>query len=288
MPSSPPSPQAVAFDCRSSEGCCRGNYFRLLSFSAGLLSLPCLCLSAVLLPIFDSKTCHDSVADQVWFGVLGDVASAATLSRAVKDGRIRRLARGLYSADLGGEPAELVARNRWRILARFIPDALIADRSAAEGGLPASGVLTIVSGMRSEDLVLPGLVVAPRSGPGALEDDREWAEGLRLSSDARTLVDNLAVSRGRGGRPARTLCRSELEDWVVRTAQRRPAGWLDSLRPRALAACGQLGVPERQDAVAEIIGAVGGTREMRARAGPLLAARSAGLKYDPGSGEALR
>src|SRR5437660_12764208 len=86
----------------------------------------------------------------------GDVANAATLSRATKDGRIRRLARGLYSADGRADPAELVARNRWAILVRLVPDALIADRSAAEGGRPVGGVLTIVSSERKEDLVLPG------------------------------------------------------------------------------------------------------------------------------------
>ena len=170
-----------------------------------------------------------------------DAASDATLSRATKDGRIRRLVRGLYSADVRAEPAELVARNRWKIVARLVPDALIADRSAAEGGLRAGGVLTIVSNERKEDLVLPGLVIAPRTGPGPLDDDLRWAEGLRLSSDARILVDNLAVSRGRSGRLARTLSRSEVEDWVVRTAQRRPDGWLVSLRARALELCDELG-----------------------------------------------
>lgn len=210
-----------------------------------------------------------------------DVASDATLSRATKDGRIRRLARGLYSVDLRSDPAELVARNRWKIVARLVPDALIADRSAADGGMPAGGVLTVVSNERKEDVVLPGLVIAPRAGAGPLDDDLGWAEGLHLSSDARTLVDNLAVSRGRGGRPARTLSRAELEDWVVRTSRRRPDGWLLSLRARALEVCGQLGAPERRDAVADIIGVAAGTRQARAGAGRLLAARAAGREYDP-------
>ena len=209
-----------------------------------------------------------------------DAASDATLSRATKDGRIRRLVRGLYSADVRAEPAELVARNRWKIVARLVPDALIADRSAAEGGLRAGGVLTIVSNERKEDLVLPGLVIAPRTGPGPLDDDLRWAEGLRLSSDARILVDNLAVSRGRSGRLARTLSRSEVEDWVVRTAQRRPDGWLTSLRARALELCDELGVPDRRDAVADIIGAAAGTREARTGASRLLAAKAAGREYD--------
>ncbi len=210
----------------------------------------------------------------------GDAASDATLSRATKDGRIRRLARGLYSADLRADPAELVARNRWAIVARLVPDALIADRSAAEGGMPTAGVLTVVSTERKENLELPGLVIAPRLGPGPLNDDLGWAEGLHLTSEARTLVDNLAVSRGRGGKPARTLSRAELEDWVVRTSQRRPDGWLLALRARALEVCDELGVPERHVQVEDIIGVVAGTREARAGAGRLLAARAAGHEYD--------
>jgi hypothetical protein len=101
----------------------------------------------------------------------GDLASVATLSRAVKYGRIRRLSRGLYSADLRADPAELVARNRWAIVARLVPDAVVSDRSAAQGGMPAAGVLTIVSTARKEDLDLPGLVISPRLGPGPLDDD---------------------------------------------------------------------------------------------------------------------
>ena len=89
------------------------------------------------------------------------------------------------------------------------------------------------------------------------------------------------MSRGRAGRTARTLSRDELEDWVVRTAQRRPDNWLDTLRARALELCDELGVPGQGDAVADIIGAVAGTRDARAGAGRLLAARAAGREYDP-------
>lgn len=119
----------------------------------------------------------------------------------------------MCSADLHAEPAELVARNRWKVIAQLVTDALIADRSAAEGGLPVDGVLTVVSNQRKGDLVLPGLVIAPRTGLGPLDDDLEWAEGLRLTSDARTFVDNLAIARGRGGRLARKGRRSARAWW---------------------------------------------------------------------------
>ena len=44
------------------------------------------------------------------------------------------------------------------------------------------------------------------------------AEGLRMSSQARILVDNLAVTHGRSGRTPRTLSLAELEDWLAAKA----------------------------------------------------------------------
>lgn len=208
-------------------------------------------------------------------------AAPATLSRAVDDGRIRRLAQGLYSADLAAGAEALVERNRWFIVSHFVPDALIVDRSAANDGLPQDGVLYVISNERVRDLELPGLIVSPRKGPGPLDDDPSWADGLHVTSDARTLVDNLAISRGRAGKAARTLSRAEVEDWVVRKARLRPDGWLPRLRDRAIEIASELGLPERQGQVEELVGAVAGTRPVRRGSGRLLAARAARGEWDP-------
>jgi hypothetical protein len=207
--------------------------------------------------------------------------SAATLSRATRDGRIRRIAPGVYSADLLADPEDLVRRNRWSIVAALVPDALIADRSAATGAKSTDAYLFVVSSERSRDLELPGLVIVPRRGPGPLPSDLPWAGGLHITSDARTLVDNLAISRGRAGRPARTLARAELEDWLVAKAHVRPDDWLSSLREQGLETCEQLGVPERRHDVEQSVGVVAGTREARADTGRLLRARSSGHAWDP-------
>lgn len=209
-----------------------------------------------------------------------DAASQPILSRAVTSGRICRLAAGVYSADLDADPAELVSRNRWEIIAHLIPDALIADRSAAGDGTPCDGALFVVSSQRTRPLRLPGLVVVPRPGSGPLTGDLPWAGGLRITGEARTLVDNLAVSRGRG-RAARTLSRAEMEAWLVRKVQLRPEGWLVTLRTDALEIADQLGVGDRRGGVEDLIGAVAGTRPIRSGAAPLLAARRAGLEFDP-------
>ena len=74
-----------------------------------------------------------------------EVASRDALSRAVANGWIRRLAPRLYTADLLNDPAGIVAGNRWRILGRVLPGAVVADRSAAERGSTGEGVPLVVA-----------------------------------------------------------------------------------------------------------------------------------------------
>ena len=83
----------------------------------------------------------------------------------MREGRIRRLAQGVYTADQVSDPADLISRNRWIVVAGLLPDAMTADRSAALQGLPAEGVLFVVSQLRRSPIELPGLVVsAGRTG----------------------------------------------------------------------------------------------------------------------------
>jgi len=177
-------------------------------------------------------------------------------------------------------PAERQVREHvWEIVAHFVPDALVADRSAALGGrLTPDGLLFIVSAVRRRDLILPGVRVIPRAGPGARADDLPWLHGLALTSPPRTLVDNLAPSRARTA-TARTLNPAQLEEWVVRQAQDLPAERLNRLRDRAKQIAGELGVPERAPAIDKLIGAAQGTRSIRA-VSPLLRARGSKLDWD--------
>lgn len=213
----------------------------------------------------------------------GDAAPAATLSRAVARGALRRLARGVYTDDLSTSAEQLVRRNRWRITARFFPDALIADRSAVN---QAGEALFVVSNARATALQLPGLRVVPRKGSGPLADDPSWADGLRISSRARGLVDNLGLSRGRGG-VARTLARPELEDWIAHLVQTTKTERINRLRDRAREIAAEFGVPERGEEIDRLIGAQLGTQAVRRR-GRLFSAQARGRGWDPRRVELLR
>ena len=91
-----------------------------------------------------------------------------SLSRAQAQGRLVRIASGIYSGDIGSTPESLSRRYLWPIVAHEMPGAVIVDRSARDGGLGRDGTLYVVAD-RSRPLVLPGVTVTlrGRAVPGA-------------------------------------------------------------------------------------------------------------------------
>ena len=96
------------------------------------------------------------------------------LSRAQAQGRLVRVASGIYSGDIGSTAESLSRRSLWPIVAHEIPGAVIVDRSARDGGLGGDGTLYVVAD-RSRPLVLPGVTVTPRT------EVEEWIDALLAS-----------------------------------------------------------------------------------------------------------
>lgn len=213
-----------------------------------------------------------------------DVASRDTLSRAVANGRIRRLAPRLYSADLLSDPAEIVVENRWRILGRILPGAVIADRSAAENGSVAAGVLFVAAEGNRRVVRLPGMEIRIRPGGPLAEpfEDPPWPNGLHMSSPARTLVDNLAISRGRRGRTSRTLSLDELEDWLARKAIVWGPERTARLRGDAISLAKAMGASEQIERIGGLFERLAGREPPRPAGGRLLQAFAAGRTWDDG------
>ena len=200
----------------------------------------------------------------------------------MRDGRIRRIAPRLYSADLESPADEIVLANRWRILGRLLPGALIADRSAAEDGRVAGGRLFVVSDSPRRSISLPGLEIRIRPGTpfDAPVADPLWSQGLRMSSSARILVDNLVQSRKRGDQAPRTLSLSEIEDWLARKAIAWDSRRMERLRREAIALAEAGGAPDRRQAVERLFEHLTGKSPPRAGAGPLLLALRQGRAWD--------
>ncbi len=179
-------------------------------------------------------------------------------------------------------PSEIIVENRWRVVARALPGAVIADRSAAEDGRVASGRLFVVSDVPRKSIRLPGLEIRVRPGKPieAPVPDLPWADGLRMSSPARTLLDNLAESRSRSGKVGRTLSLPELEDWLARKSLAWGAERLERLRLDTIALAESLGATRHLDAVERLFDQVSGRLPPRPQAGPLLVALTQGRAWD--------
>jgi len=67
------------------------------------------------------------------------------VSRAVKAGKLRKLASRLYSRNMVDPPEEIVARNLWSVVAGYFPGALIADRTALENVPARDGSVCLIA-----------------------------------------------------------------------------------------------------------------------------------------------
>lgn len=217
---------------------------------------------------------------QPWPEVLVSTSeTAVAVSRAVRKGTLRKLANRLYTTNLTDPPASIVRRHLWPIVGAFVPNGLIADRTALENVPAADGSVFLIAD-RFRPIALPGITIKPRKGPPPLDSDRPFIGGLRLSSTARAYLENMAVSRPREGQAGRTLTTAEIEERLETLARRGGADALNRLRDEARAIAPELELEDAFARLDKLIGAILGTREA-ALATPQARARRAGAPYDP-------
>ena len=166
-------------------------------------------------------------------------------------------------------------------LATAVPDAVLVDRSAAGmGKLVAGEEVVVASSGGAEGVELGGHRVIIRPGPVLDDDLMVHPSGVRVSSLARALVDNLDPN-GAG----RVLDRAAYEDFVADLATRYGPERLARVVERAKEVAAELGVPERIEDL-ESIAALALGRPLPGEMGnllpqgPLLRALVAGRPWD--------
>ncbi len=208
-----------------------------------------------------------------------DVASRTTLSKAVSAGRIQRLGPKIFSADTTSSPEEIVAANWSTITGLLVPGATIVDRSAATAGDIRDGTLFLAADTTKTRLRLPGLDIRIRKG-SPLPDDPTWTHGLFIASPARTLIDNLEVSRSRAGNVSRTLTRSELENWLAGKAIAWGPERTDRLRVSARDLAIKTERPQHVETIDAMFEQLTGLEPPRRDAGQLFVALTQGHAWD--------
>lgn len=195
--------------------------------------------------------------------------NAAAASRAARGGRLRRLARGLYTWNLDEDPARLLRRRWIEVAGLYFPDAVLVDRSAVEPRPAPDGSVFLDAGpepAHPSPVSLPGLVLKPRSGPGPLPGDMRFGP-LHRSGEARAALDNLRPSRARSG-VARTLAAPELERWLERVARNRGEAELLRIRDEARGLAPSLDAERRWRQLDALIAALLGTGDAKLTTSP--------------------
>jgi hypothetical protein len=205
--------------------------------------------------------------------------TTVAISRAVKAGRLRKLASRLYTRNLTDEPEQIIRRNIWQIVGGYFPGALIADRTALENAPARDGSVCLVT-ERGADIELPGFVLRPRRGEPPQSADRPFIGGLFLSSTARAYLENMRPSRARSGLVPRTLSRRELEERLDALLRRSGKQGINRLRDEIHAQASGLGLDAEAKMLDGLIGTMLGTREAEMVSSPGRA-RRAGRPYDP-------
>ena len=209
---------------------------------------------------------------------VSDATITRAVSRAVKAGKLRKLASRLYTRNLTDAPEAIIARNLWHIVAGYFPGALIADRTALENSPASDGSVCLISGS-GRDISLPGHTLRPRRGVGPLVTDRPFIAGLFLSSTARAYLENMRRSRA-GKRVARSLDRATLETKLDTLIRRSGEAAGNRLRDEIRALARQLDMHQEAATLDAVIGALLGTRNSPLTAASAIA-RQLGQPFDP-------
>lgn len=154
----------------------------------------------------------------ILFTPSGDDGVDRQVRRNYEEGKLVRIAHGVYG-DPGTEPIENLVRRNWSaIVGKLVPDAVATDRTGMENqpwrdrssGTPKGDGVVFVSAPRTRDVIrLPGLEIHIRQGVGPVDGDIPYL-GTWLAGPARRLLDNLALTRARR-EPSRTLGRAGVE-----------------------------------------------------------------------------
>lgn len=201
------------------------------------------------------------------------------VSRAVTSGTLRQIGTKLYTSNLIDPPEAIVRRHLWQVVAAYLPNALIVDRTAIEARPADDGSIFVIAD-RKRDIEIPGIKIKPRKGAAPQESDRTFIGGLFLSSTARAWLDNMVPSRRRKGDISRTLTREELESRLDDVLRRSGDVGLNAIRDEARRLAPLIDREKEYEDLDRLIGALLGTREdqlQTARA----QARGKGEPYDP-------
>ena len=211
--------------------------------------------------------------------VFSDAETSKRYQREVTAGRMRRIARGIYTPNLQDSPEVIVQRNRHDIVDALYPGTVVSHRSAVEIGASIQPHLWLTGTFAKERSTrLPGLVIHILPGKAAVKGDIPFKR-FHIAGQARYFLENLSPSRGPENQ-RKTLPRAALERRLAETMVSRGEAHLNRIRDDARAIAPELGLGKEATQLDSIIGALLGTRPDSAISDKTSISRAQAKPYD--------
>src|SRR5438094_363805 len=202
------------------------------------------------------------------------------INDAVRRGELRPIASRIYTSNQRAETTEIVRRHWPDIASNFFPRAVVSDRSGASPAMVVDGNLFLVHEGANREIVLPGLALRGRHGPGPLQSDIPFGDrAIYRASDARVLIENMIPSRRRATL-RRRLDQREIEEYLDRLIRAGGEVRLKQLADEIPIVAQQLGLEEEGNRALALVKEFLGTHSIDAKS-RVLKARVLGHPFDP-------
>lgn len=189
---------------------------------------------------------------------LSDVGMSVEVSRATKDGLIRKVGLRVYTTNLRDDLSFIVRQNWMQIVSLLLPGSVLSHRTALEVGISPRGNI-YVSGAYPRTLKLHDITIVQKLGAGPIEGDSPLLDFF-LPSRARAFLENLSLARVRARGESKNVSREEVERHLVNHLDRHREMGLNNLRDTAKKVAPLLDMEKEFFALDSLIGALLGTR----------------------------
>ena len=207
-----------------------------------------------------------------------DKSISRQISKAEKEGRIKKIAPRLYTANLSDSEEQIIRRHFFTILKWRFPRAVISHRSALELRPTESGDFFLTYRYNKKITDYKGIVLHVMEGWLALESDIHLG-GIYASSEWRWMLENLQVSRKKG-LESKTFPIEYIEERLQMIIIREGELGINKFRDKAKEIAHQLNLIDEFDKLTAIISALLNTRPSNLLSSDSAKAWAVGVPYD--------
>lgn len=207
-----------------------------------------------------------------------DSVISRAISKAEKDGRIRKIAPRIYTTNLRDSIKHIVKRNFFEILKWRLPDAVISHRSASELKPTKTGNFFVTSSSTRKITELKGITLNVMEGKPALDSDVNLG-GLYISSEWRWILENMQASKKKEGE-SKTFPVEFIEDKLEKIILREGEDGINQFRDKAREIAKRLDMDTEFERLNSIISALLSTHDSNVLSTDSAKARSAGIPFD--------